>query len=269
MSERCGGHVHIGSDYLTSEKSWENLLELLANSEKILYIISNKQGSIPRKGITHYASPLSLELENLLKEGSQQLETEEDLINLAKLSQRKDREIARRSDRYSGINFLNIGESKNTIEFRLANGTLDENTWIENINLFGGIVKAAEDIALIQSKPEEERTAEEIEKLKNFEELRDKKLKDTEKLEKLLALTIDEEDREIYRGRFKTNSILLGLVPTRNREISKKISRKSIDIKGVGKKVFTGEDEITGSDFQHVSDDIQNRQQRRNNTRDI
>ena len=39
---------------------------------------------------------------------------------------------------------------------------------IENINLFGGIIVAAETIALIQEKSEEQRTEEEKDKLKQL-----------------------------------------------------------------------------------------------------
>lgn len=54
--------------------------------------------------------------------------------------------INAQNGRYYGINF----KKQDTIEFRLSNGTLNANTWIENINLFGGIIKVAQNIAIIQ-----------------------------------------------------------------------------------------------------------------------
>lgn len=45
----CGGHVHIGSDYLTSKESYANLFEIWGNAERIMYIISNEKGKIPRR----------------------------------------------------------------------------------------------------------------------------------------------------------------------------------------------------------------------------
>lgn len=51
ISDRCGGHIHIGSDYLTSKESYANLFEIVGNAEKILYIISNEEGVIPRRDI--------------------------------------------------------------------------------------------------------------------------------------------------------------------------------------------------------------------------
>lgn len=47
----CGGHVHISSDYLTSKEAYANLFEIFGNAERILYIISNEKGDIPRYGI--------------------------------------------------------------------------------------------------------------------------------------------------------------------------------------------------------------------------
>ena len=49
---------------------------------------------------------------------------------------------------------------KKTVEFRIPNGTIEPETWIENINLFGGIISASEKLNIIQSKSEEMRTRE-------------------------------------------------------------------------------------------------------------
>lgn len=47
----CGGHVHIGSDYLTSKESYANLFEIWGNTERILFVISNEKGDIPRYNV--------------------------------------------------------------------------------------------------------------------------------------------------------------------------------------------------------------------------
>lgn len=47
----CGGHVHIGSDYLTTKESYVNFLEIYGNTERILFILSNEKGSIPRRDV--------------------------------------------------------------------------------------------------------------------------------------------------------------------------------------------------------------------------
>lgn len=203
-SERCGAHVHIGADYLTTTESWINLLEIWGNTEKIIYIISNKEGEIPRYEIRNMAKPFSGELEDALKTENSKIKDEVTLKHLVKEIQK---------DRRYGINFKNLGNEKNTIEFRISNGTLDAKTWIENINLYGGVVKAAEDIAMIQLKKEEDRTDDEKNKLNNFERLKNPQLSEKEKLEILLYITISEEDRKTYEERYNVNSELLKQAP--------------------------------------------------------
>lgn len=154
ISERCGGHIHIGADYLTDLQDWKNLRTIWNDTEKILYIISNRKGEIPRKGVLVYARPISGNDES--KQETINLENESDLEKFivgTKIIQ---------GTRYSGINYCNVGrKEKNTIEFRLPNGTLDPTTWIENINLFGGLVRVSHELSKIMLKSEEQRTEEE------------------------------------------------------------------------------------------------------------
>ena len=142
ISERCGGHIHIGADYLTDLQDWKNLRTIWNDTEKILYIISNRKGEIPRKGVLVYARPISGNDES--KQETINLENESDLEKFivgTKIIQ---------GTRYSGINYCNVGrKEKNTIEFRLPNGTLDPTTWIENINLFGGLVRVSHELSKI------------------------------------------------------------------------------------------------------------------------
>ena len=241
VSERCGGHIHIGADYLTSQKSWQNLIEIWSNSEKVIYTISNKEGEIPRTGVGEYAAPISSAIEELLDYGSVELNDIEDLRDFVKKAQP--------NVRYQGINFRNLGTKMNTIEFRLANGTIDENTWIENINLFGGIVKAAEDLANIQEKNEDERSNEEIAKLQSFENLRNSKLNDKQKVNSLLELAVSTEDRNIYQKRFNINSLLIAINPKIKKSITEKVAKSNVSINKIGKKVFIGDEGLTGQDY--------------------
>ena len=218
------------------------------NTEKILYIICNAEGEIPRKSITKYASPISNELEEKLKEGSIELESEAALKYFVKTVQD--------GQRYYGINFSNIGEKKNTIEFRLSNGTIDENTWVENINLYGGIVMAAEELALIQNKPEQERTEEELKKLESFEDLKNQNLTNQKKLDKLLSLVVSEKSKDIYQRRFRTNSLLISFNPILRYSISKKVTHNSVDIKKTTDKILIGKDRVTGSDYKKISEEF-------------
>ena len=78
--------------------------------------------------------------------------------------------------------------------------------WIENIKLFGRLVQRAEELAEIEQKSninEEERQQLELkERLK--EDIPEK-----EKLEIVLDILFEEEEKEVYRERYKENSNIL------------------------------------------------------------
>lgn len=192
-SESCGGHIHIGADHLTSKEAYINLIELWGNLEKILYIISNAKGEIIRKeGASTYAIPLSRKMEEALQTGTINLESENDLeMFIQQMKSVQD-------NRYSGLNFLNIGTEKNTIEFRLSNGTIDPYTWIQNINLFGGIVHTAEKIAQLQKIPEGKRTQEQQLQIELFDKINSPEIPEEEKLESILSLSVDPDKKQIY-----------------------------------------------------------------------
>ena len=170
--------------------------------------------------LSSYAKPYSGALEKNLNEKTVQLDTIEDVKKLAK-------DVQNGTGDY-GINFNNLGNEKNTIEFRIPNGTIDAKTWIENINLFGGIVKASEDLAIIQNKQPEDRTDEEITKLKLFEKLNKDEISDSERLEILLQIVIPSEDRDIYRRRHRINSKLYEKSIVRD-FVRTKLSKKKIN----------------------------------------
>lgn len=223
------------------DESWENLAELWANTEKILYIISNNAGEIPRYKFDRNAKPISKYLEIVLN----------DKTNTEKESA-KELLLEAQENRYYGINFKPANTTHNDkghIEFRLPNGTLDADTWIENINLFGGIVKTAQDLAIIQTKPEQEQTDEERDSLRKFERLKEANVDEKEKLEILLALVIPQEDREIYRERYEVNSKLLEENLDIKEKITSNLAKGTIDIRKIGRKVFLGEDGVTGQEY--------------------
>ena len=235
VNGECGGHIHIGEKFLTTAQSYRNLVELWCNSEEILYAISNKEGEITRMGaVEKHAVPLSGKVENALKK--QQIYVDDRTREWDLLMEIIDIQ----KDRYSSINFKNYNHRiKDTIEFRLSNGTLDPDVWVENINLFGGIMNSAERLASIQKK--QTRTQEEEQYLRDFEELKDPTITQEEKLKWLLALAIPEEDRHIYQARYDTNMAMLeksGLVLS---EIREKTAKKPIDIGRIEQSLFTGE----------------------------
>ena len=74
----------------------------------------------------------------------------------------------KKEQRLFEINYRNVGSSgKNTIEFRLPNGTINPTTWVENINLFGGLIRTSHELSKIMKKTEEQRTEEEKQMLYN------------------------------------------------------------------------------------------------------
>lgn len=60
---QCGGHIHIGVDYLKSVEAIKEFLEIFGNAEKILYLISNQPGEVSRCGILSVARPISSKIE--------------------------------------------------------------------------------------------------------------------------------------------------------------------------------------------------------------
>ena len=237
ISERCGGHIHIGADYLTDLQDWKNLRTIWNNTEKILYIISNRKGEIPRKGVLVYARPISGNDE--LKQEIINLENESDLekfIVETKIIQ---------GTRYSGINYCNVWrKEKNTIEFRLPNGTLDPTTWIENINLFGGLVRVSHELSEIMLKSAEQRTEEEKKMLYNYEVIQTEQ--DERKVaEALIGLCVSQEQMQTYLDRYDENSELLEKTPEINNGLKCKINKNKIGTKIIPK--------INGVDLEKVS----------------
>ena len=163
------------------------------------------------------------------------------------------------AERYIGVNFMNLEQGgKGTIEFRMPNGTVNADTWIENINLFGGVVEIAQKLAVIQEKNDYKRSKEENEMLENFEKLKLEGIEEREKLEILLKLVIPEEQREIYERRYDKNSRLLNENPEKNDELRRNITKKPIRISKnkVGKISFTGENPINADELSKVSEII-------------
>ena len=261
----CGGHIHIGADYLDNVHAWQNLLEIWTNAEQILYIIGNEKGNIPREEVTEFATPISRNLEEALDSGKINLESEGELINFKK-------EILRHqgygtSSRYKGINFQNLRKNgKNTIEFRLPNGTINAKTWIQNINLFGGIVKTAQELSITQSKNEDELSDEEKKKLSCFENVRSDELDEKDKLEELIELVIEESQRDIYRERYEINNKLFEENSYIQEEIKKGISRKPLKISKnkIGKNVITGSSRVMGQEMEDASQKIEKDMEKEN-----
>ena len=203
--EDCGAHIHIGANALTSVQSYKNLIEMVANCEEILYRVSTKEGESLRKGINKHAKPISEEIQKEIARGCIDITNNWQLDDLKKQLAEQQRGIKNFS-----VNFMNLATNSekniklDTLELRTPNGTLDPQTWIDNINLFSGIIEAAEEIYQIQMKTEYTRSVEEKEKLENFEMLK-KGIPEEEKLTRFLSLVTKESTREVYEKRYEKN----------------------------------------------------------------
>ncbi len=217
-NDSCGGHIHIGCNYLKNVRSYINLIEIWGNAEYIFYVIGNKEGSTPR-GI-EYSSPISKiwEKYSIKKDIS--------------LEQIKKEIVKLQGTRAKGINFINIlPNTKGTIEFRLSNGTIEPDVWIQNINLYGNILVAAQKLSEIQEKCVKKRTEHEKNFLNDFEKLKLEK-KNKKKLEILLNILIkDESIKDVYRNRYSTNVKLLQNKKKLNHLLKSKITKKGINLK--------------------------------------
>lgn len=97
--------------------------------------------------------------------------------------------------RYKGLNLTNIGNSKkNTIEFRMANGTLEPEVIKQNIFLYASLLNTAIQITENPKAYEE--------KLKEFYQT---DITEEKKANYFLSLVMeDSEDKEIYMERWKS-----------------------------------------------------------------
>ena len=222
-SERCGAHIHIGADYLTSKQAYLIFQMIWCNLENVLYAICNETGTVPRETVLKYAPPMSPKMEKAIETGVINLEDEESLDKfIGELKTIQDR-------RYSGINFLNIKDGINTIEFRIANGTLNPDLWVDNVNLFGGILAISQEIA-------ESKDNIKLEKLLKLQD----DIEDKEKLNILLELMqVAEEDKVRYISRYETNSKLMKNDSHSQALTSATTAKLKIDLKKLIKRAST------------------------------
>ena len=192
--ETTGGHVHIGADYITTEEGFKELLELWGNAEEIYYLISNRPGELPRTEIEEYAKPISYELQD------------SDIIdNFIEKAQN----ILKSRNRSLNIQNINVNNGKNTIEFRLSNGTLNANTWIENIRLYGRTVEIAEKLGIISKKRKnKEELSKEEKEIYSLKEKLKQNIQLDEKMDILMEILFDEEERKAYQQRYDVNKNL-------------------------------------------------------------
>ena len=201
-SERCAAHVHIGVQYFEDDvDAYKCLVELYSNIEDLIYLICNEKNSIPRRNILSYANPFNLKVSEAIKDNSLRFDSIDDVNKFARIIG-----IVQGS-RFSSINFKNLGKIfKNTVEFRAANGTLDPDVWIDNINLFGGIMYVAKRVSELFKTDFDSLSRDDQVYLYLFENLKEESLDEYDKLKTFLSLLPSEIDTQVYLDRYDTNA---------------------------------------------------------------
>lgn len=137
----CGGHIHFSYKYLKEINELRNLLLLYSYFEKELYMISNNERNQLRSRITEYAGSFIPVLDQIEK--FSKVYSGEDVF---KDFSKSEGYIFKSKQR--GLNIRNIcDEKKNTVEFRIPNGTLEYDDWHKNIILYGSLMKLAKKIS--------------------------------------------------------------------------------------------------------------------------
>lgn len=185
-TSRCGGHIHIGANILGCDNEiWETLLNLWGEIEEIIYKITSPEST--REAVTIHAQPIHKTIEKIRKKGSINIESEEDLDELVNIFRDEH-------SRNGSMNLTNVnGFQKNTIEFRLANGSLDYDVIRQNIKLYGKIIETVINVA---KNPEYKRT--------EYREIFNREVNEEKKLSNTLDLLFDSnEEKEVYKRRWK------------------------------------------------------------------
>lgn len=189
----CGGHVHIGANYLSRKEDYFMLLYLYSNCEDIIYLISDKEGSVKRSDAGIYAKKVKDVIVKAVRDGviSNEQNFNDFVMTLRHLS----------NSRYKGLNLNNLGsDDKNTIEFRMPNGEMEFKEILANIKLFAMLIQKSHDLNDKCDKDQEL-------------EIIGSNVSDKKKLEAFLNVLFDyEEDRKVYKNRYRANNKLIGSI---------------------------------------------------------
>lgn len=134
----CACHIHIGADFFKTKKEWLIFFYLFTACEEIVYLLSNAENSLPRKRSDYYAQYLTDEFLEAIEDG---ILTIDDSESYNEFLENLKESIQPSTFRNKSVNILNTNtQNKNTIEFRMANGTLDFDIIHQNLKLFALIL---------------------------------------------------------------------------------------------------------------------------------
>ena len=214
---------------MKTKQAYVNLIELWANNEELLYLISNPKGQIPREEVISYASPLSKRVLRAIKDGKfdefDKFTKEQFITEIQEAQEDLETKQAKRTS----LNLLNVNSFNiNTLEFRGSNGTINANEWIENAVLYIEIVAFSQKLSDIQCKLNEDLTDAEIKIIKQFDLLTSKEVSEEERLDILLELCIPKNMRDIYKERYFVNKKIMEEHPEIRNELKKNILKERI-----------------------------------------
>lgn len=134
----AGAHLHIGSSILGENiKKWHTFLGLYTAFEDVLYKYSCGEQINMRKNVKVYAYPIAIDLAYIYKS----IKATRNVKNLPL--------VLDVEHKFQGLNLKNTDfdnpskyGQKNTIEFRMPNGTKEEVIWQNNVNTFIHLLKA-------------------------------------------------------------------------------------------------------------------------------
>lgn len=205
--DKCGLHVHFDSKCLTQNpEKMRNFLRIYAESEELIYKMSNDKNNPTRKHAINKdlkgihmvssiwrngaAAPIGKKLLKQIENGTLKVSYKKfgklkTIAGKLKLDER----------RYSGLNLTNIGNAKkNTIEFRMANGSLDPEVIKQNVFLYASLMNTA---IKVTERPEIYK-----QKLDQFYRT---DVSEEEKAHNFLNLIMDSpEDKQIYMDRWES-----------------------------------------------------------------
>lgn len=188
INEHCGGHIHIGRNYIETPKQLWNLIKIYGICTDVMNLIINKPGSLPRDSMERFAKSTYKLLYSNNFNFNNYTDVDECIAEIQRLQNGKEYDI-------------NISTSNPTYEFRSANSILNPNAWVENIKLFGTLMIVAKSLETGNLENFEQKK-ELFSKLKSEKDIR-------KKCELILNLLFDnEKDRAIYRERFEQNYAL-------------------------------------------------------------
>jgi len=200
--------VHFDAECLASDpKKMKNFLHIYSEAEELIYKMCNdKDDPIRPKAINKNFHGLSNVVSAIWRNGMAAPTSKKILKKInngtLKVSHKKFgklRMVASKfkldERRYAGLNLTNIGNTKkNTVEFRMANGTLDPDVIKQNVFLYASIIDTA-----VKMTEEPEKYEQKMQKFLNHD------VTEQEKAQSFLNLIMDsDEDKKIYLDRWES-----------------------------------------------------------------